>query len=159
MVLPLSLLPLRQRSWMCRNASAEFSERKRAHLSTPSLAERSFSWIMTRHRSLVVVVFALPLSLLWDMVLWIRQIVVMRMRSAPHQHPERVRRVAEQVKARPKGMKMCTGRPGWQSMSLSYRDCKSAMTMRDHSLAAHRTHLPAAAFVSVCTQIRARATA
>jgi len=80
---------------------------------------------MTRHRSLVVVVFALPLSLLWDMLLWLRQLIVFRMQSAPHQHPERVRRVAAQVKARPKGMRMCTGRPGWQSMSLSYRDYKS----------------------------------
>ena len=83
---------------------------------------------MTRHRSLVVVVFALPLSLLWDMLLWLRQLIVFWMQSAPYQHPERVRRVAAQVKARPKGMRMCTGRPGWQSMSLSYRDCKFAIT-------------------------------
>ena len=95
---------------------------------TPPLAERLFTWIMTRHRSLVVVVFALPLSLLWDMLLWLRQLIVFWMQSAPYQHPERVRRVAAQVKARPKGMRMCTGRPGWQSMSLSYRDCKFAIT-------------------------------
>ena len=93
---------------------------------TLSLTERLFTWIMTRHRSLVVVVFALPSSLLWDILLWLRQLIVFKMQSAPHQHPERVRKVAAQVKARPKGMKMCTGRPGWQSMSLSYRDCKFA---------------------------------
>lgn len=87
--------------------------------------ERVFTHIMTRYRSLVMIVLALPLSCLWDLALWLRQHFVFYMRSAPKLHPQRVAAVVQQVKARPPGMRMCTGRPGWQSMSLSYRSYKS----------------------------------
>ena len=82
----------------------------------PSLSERVFNYVMTEHRSLVVVVFALPLSLLWNACMMLRAKYVCLVHSAPAQHKERVERIRKQVVARPKGKQMCTSRPGWMSM-------------------------------------------
>lgn len=83
-----------------------------------------FQYIMTRHRSLVVGLFALPLSTLWDLYIGLRFWLNFWFRSAPLQHAARVAKVVEQVKARPPSKRMVTGRPGWQSVSLSYRSYK-----------------------------------
>lgn len=82
---------------------------------------------MTEYRSLIVVMFALPLSLAWDTFVWLRMsLYIMWIKSsAPLQHEARVAEVVKQVLARPEGQRMCSGRPGWQSMSLSYRTYKS----------------------------------
>jgi delta24-sterol reductase len=87
------------------------------------MSTRIFEYVMTEYRSLIVVVFALPLSLLWDTFLYTRQKLVAWLMTAASSHADRVRKVEAQVKGRPTGMRMCTGRPGWQSMSLSYRNC------------------------------------
>ena len=92
-----------------------------------TLSERTFDFVMTEYRSLVVVVFALPLSFVWDILMWARAMLVSYLHSAPSQHAERVRSVSEQVKARPAGQRLCTNRPGWQSISLSYRTYKKDM--------------------------------
>ena len=83
-----------------------------------------FQYIMTNHRSLVVGLFALPLSTLWDLYIRFRFWLNFWLRSPPLQHAARVAKVVEQVKARPQGKRMVTGRPGWQSVSLSYRSYK-----------------------------------
>lgn len=83
-----------------------------------------FQYLMTKHRSLVVGLFALPLSTLWDLYIGVRFWLNFWLRSAPLQHSARVAKVVEQVKARAPGKRMVTGRPGWQSVSLSYRSYK-----------------------------------
>lgn len=83
-----------------------------------------FDYVMTEHRSKVVVIFALPLSLLWDLALFLRVSLYRLLNRAPAEHGARVARVSAQVKARPKGKRIVTGRPGWQSISLSYRTYK-----------------------------------
>ena len=93
----------------------------------PSVSERVLNYVMTEYRSLVVVVFALPLSLLWNACMMLRAKYVCLVHSAPAQHKERVERIRKQVVARPKGKQMCTSRPGWMSMSLSYRTYKKSM--------------------------------
>ena len=46
--------------------------------------------------------------------------------SAPHLHDERVATIQKQVLNRPdKNAPLCTARPGWMSVSLSYRNYKS----------------------------------
>ena len=89
--------------------------------------EQIFDYVMTEYRSLIVAVFALPLSFLWDLFLYVRTTIVMWLHSAPSKHAERVRSVSDQVKARPAGQRLCTNRPGWQSISLSYRTYKKKM--------------------------------
>ena len=76
----------------------------------PSFGERCFSYVMTEHRSLIVAVFALPLSLVWDVLLWFRVALFMWLNSAPSQHAARVERVSAQIRARPQGdrkIKVC----------------------------------------------------
>ena len=96
----------------------------------PPLGERIFTYVMTEYRSLIVVLFALPLSMMWDFLLYLRWQWA-AYTKVPVLHATRVERVVEQIKARPKGMRMCTGRPGWQCMSLSYRNYKSSMHQID----------------------------
>mmetsp|Transcript_10172 Transcript_10172/g.11270 ORF Transcript_10172/g.11270 Transcript_10172/m.11270 type:complete len:556 (-) Transcript_10172:1666-3333(-) len=82
-------------------------------------------YVLTNHRSLIVVIFGLPLSFLWDTLLKIRSIYIHTFKSAPHLHDQRVHAVVAQVKARPDtNAPICTARPGWQSVSLSYRNYK-----------------------------------
>ena len=97
-----------------------------------SFGQRIFQKIMTDYRSLTVVIFALPLSLVWDTLLWLRTLMQSSAHSASAkaEHEARVREMVEQVRARPAGKRMCSGRPGWQSMSLSYRPYKQ----RSHAI-------------------------
>lgn len=82
-------------------------------------------YILTNHRSLIVVVFGLPLSLLWDQILKIRAFYIRTFKSAPHLHHQRVQDITNQVLNRPdKNSPLCTARPGWMSVSLSYRKYK-----------------------------------
>ena len=91
-----------------------------------STAEKLTHYILTHHRSLVVTVFGLPMSCLWDAALSLRAKYIHYTRSAPQKHAQRVAAVVEQVRRpRPEGQPLCTARPGWQSISLSYRTYKS----------------------------------
>lgn len=91
-----------------------------------SASEALAHYVLTQHRSLVVTVFGLPLSLLWDTALSVRGKYIRYTRSAPSKHSQRVQDVVEQVKQpRPEGQPLCTARPGWQSISLSYRTYKA----------------------------------
>mmetsp|Transcript_756 Transcript_756/g.1597 ORF Transcript_756/g.1597 Transcript_756/m.1597 type:complete len:510 (+) Transcript_756:189-1718(+) len=108
-----------------------------------TIVERLFTWVMTQHRSAVVVTFALPLSLVWDATLAIRSFIVFKLRSAPGQHAARVTKIVQQVRDRPSGTRLCTARPGWQSISLSYRTYKKNY---------HAVEMPLIDIVSVDTQ-------
>lgn len=81
--------------------------------------------ILTHHRSAVVTIVGLPLSLVWDFTLKMRLHYIRIFKSAPHLHNQRVKIIQEQVKNRPdKNAPLCTARPGWMSVSLSYRSYK-----------------------------------
>jgi delta24-sterol reductase len=98
---------------------------------TDSLAH----YILTKHRSLVVVTFGLPLSFLWDVMLHARTVYVHALQSAPTQHRQKVAEIVEQIRARPPDTPMCTSRPGWMSISLSFRDYKQRwQAIRMHNL-------------------------
>lgn len=82
-------------------------------------------YILTEHRSAVVTIVGLPLSLLWDGALQLRGQYIKYFKSAPHLHDARVEIIQEQVKNRvDKNTPLCTARPGWASVSLSYRNYK-----------------------------------
>lgn len=82
-------------------------------------------YILTEQRSAVVTIFGLPLSLAWDGALKLRSYYIKCFKSAPHLHDERVKTIQKQVQDRPdKTAPLCTARPGWASVSLSYRNYK-----------------------------------
>ena len=103
--------------------------------SPRDLTTSLLQYVLTHHRSLLVAVFALPLSFLWDISLRARLELThwWHRRTAAASHAARVREIVEQVKGRPEGSRICTARPGWQSMSLSYRQYKTT---------SHRINLP-----------------
>merc|ERR1712238_13681 len=83
-------------------------------------------YILTYHRSAVVTVFGLPMSLLWNCAMNIRSKYIHTIHSAPHLHDERVETIQKKVRERPdKNAPLCTARPGWMSVSLSYRTYKN----------------------------------
>lgn len=83
-------------------------------------------YILTNHRSAVVTVFGLPLSMMWNIALGLRSKYIHVMYSAPHLHDQRVEVIKKQVVNRPnKDAPLCTARPGWMSVSLSYRTYKN----------------------------------
>lgn len=91
--------------------------------------------ILTKHRSLVVVTFGLPLSFIWDCALHARAAYVHLLQSAPTQHSKKVSDIVSQIQARPPNTPMCTSRPGWMSISLSFRSYKSEWeAIRMHNL-------------------------
>lgn len=105
-------------------AAATLVYRNRQTLSK-SLCEDLPLYILTNHRSAVVTIFGLPLSLLFDTVLRVRSKYMTLFYSAPHLHDERVRTIQQKVQNRPnKDAPLCTARPGWMSISLSYRTYK-----------------------------------
>jgi len=83
-------------------------------------------YILTNHRSAVVTIFGLPMSMMWNIGLNLRSRYIHTFHSAPHLHDERVAKIQKQVMDRPdKNAPLCTARPGWMSVSLSYRNYKS----------------------------------
>jgi delta24-sterol reductase len=82
-------------------------------------------YVLTYHRSAVVTIFGLPMSLLWNCAMNTRSKYIHLFHSAPHLHDERVAKIQKQVRDRPdKSAPLCTARPGWMSVSLSYRTYK-----------------------------------
>jgi len=103
-----------------RSLSDERKKRISSSLDAPVL------YVLTHHRSAVVTVFGLPMSLLWNCALNLRSGYIRAFCSAPHLHDERVAAIRKQVLDRPdKTAPLCTARPGWMSVSLSYRNYKS----------------------------------
>lgn len=83
-------------------------------------------YILTNYRSVVVTVFGLPMSMMWNIALNVRSKYIHTFHSAPHLHDERVATIQKEVLNKPnKNAPLCTARPGWMSVSLSYRNYKS----------------------------------
>ncbi|XP_034979163.1 delta(24)-sterol reductase [Zootoca vivipara] len=82
---------------------------------------KGLAYVLVHHRWVFVCLFLLPLSVLFDIYYQFRAWVVQKMHSAPRQHNLRVRNIQEQVREwKKEGLKtyMCTGRPGWLTVSL-----------------------------------------
>jgi len=79
------------------------------------------------HYRWIFVMFLLPVSCIYDLYFYTRNKIVFALSSAPSKHAEKVAFVQKQVReysllANGKGM--CTGRPGWQTISpqnMSYK--------------------------------------
>lgn len=90
------------------------------------------------HRPIFVLLFLLPLTVVFEGFWYLRNLYVFRSGAAPQHHERRVREVQEQVRAWARaGRKemMCTARPGWQTMSLRVGKYKS--TFRNIRLDLH----------------------
>merc|ERR1712216_680395 len=83
---------------------------------------------MTEHRGWFVIVFVLPISLLYDIFYSMRAWIIMKAFSAPDLHEQRVLDVQKQIlqwRAKNDGTELCTARGGWQSVSPSLRTYKA----------------------------------
>ncbi|KAL8178617.1 UNVERIFIED_CONTAM: Delta(24)-sterol reductase [Gekko kuhli] len=82
---------------------------------------KGIEYVLVHHRWIFVCLFLLPLSVLFDIYSQFRAWVVQKLHSAPLQHSQRVRYIQAQVREwKKEGQKtyMCTGRPGWHTVSL-----------------------------------------
>eukprot|EP01027_Heterolobosea_sp_BB2_P023778 GEZU01035778.1.p1 GENE.GEZU01035778.1~~GEZU01035778.1.p1 ORF type:complete len:544 (+),score=207.34 GEZU01035778.1:103-1632(+) len=87
-------------------------------------------YILTHHRAVFAVLVLLPMSVLFELFIYVRNKVMFYLNSAPKQHDQRVRNVQQQIeewKREGANVKMCTARPGWQTMSLRVGKYKSTM--------------------------------
>lgn len=85
------------------------------------LRARGLEYVLVHHRWIFVCLFLLPLSVIFDVYYYLRAWLVFKMCSAPKLHDERVRGIQAQVREwKKQGSKthMCTGRPGWLTVSL-----------------------------------------
>jgi len=85
----------------------------------------------TEHHTLLVVLFAVPLSFIWDTYYSWRNWYVQVFLASPLLHEERVKFVQTQVKEwnmRGRPNKMCTARPSWQTMSTRIATFKDSCT-------------------------------
>jgi delta24-sterol reductase len=106
------------------SAAILFPSKKRKQVTT-ALCNDLPLYILTNHRSAVVTIFGLPLSLMWNGYMNLRSAYIHTFKSAPHLHDARVATIQKQVQNRPdKKAPLCTARPGWMSVSLSYRTYK-----------------------------------
>ncbi|XP_072276861.1 delta(24)-sterol reductase [Pyxicephalus adspersus] len=82
---------------------------------------KGFEYVIVHHRWIFVCLFLLPLSVVFDLYYYVRTWIVFKMCSAPKLHDRRVKEIQEQVRQwKADGAKkfMCTGRPGWLTVSL-----------------------------------------
>ncbi|XP_030044678.1 delta(24)-sterol reductase [Microcaecilia unicolor] len=82
---------------------------------------KGLEYVIVHHRWIFVCLFLLPLSLIFDVYYNLRAWVVFKMCSAPKLHNQRVKQIQKQVQDwKKEGAKtfMCTGRPGWLTVSL-----------------------------------------
>lgn len=85
------------------------------------IRSRGLEYVIINYRWVFVCLFLLPISVVYDIFMSVRHLVVFRLNSAPKQHDKRVKRVQEQVKQwKADGCKkrMCTARPGWSNISF-----------------------------------------
>jgi len=82
------------------------------------------------HYRWIFVMFLLPVSCLYDLWYYTRSKIVFALSSAPAKHQEKVAVVQKQVReygVHGNGRTMCTGRPGWQTISPQNMAYKSKM--------------------------------
>lgn len=95
-------------------------------------------FVLFRYRSWFVTLFLLPMSLVFDCFWAVRNYITFTLNSAPQKHGERVAAVQMRVRQwqSETGGKipMCTGRPGWTTMSLRVGKYKQTHFKVDLSL-------------------------
>jgi delta24-sterol reductase len=77
-------------------------------------------YLLTYHRGLVTTIFLLPLSVIYDLFIYVRNKIIFMIHSAASQHDKKVARVQQQIQqwaAEGRKEKLCTARPGWLAMS------------------------------------------
>uniref|UniRef100_A0A672FP59 Delta(24)-sterol reductase n=1 Tax=Salarias fasciatus TaxID=181472 RepID=A0A672FP59_SALFA len=82
---------------------------------------KGLDYVIVHQRWIFVCLFLLPLSVLFDVYYYMRAWIIFKMCSAPKKHDQRVRDIQRQVREwKKEGSKtrMCTGRPGWLTVSL-----------------------------------------
>ncbi|KAJ8388495.1 hypothetical protein AAFF_G00133710 [Aldrovandia affinis] len=82
---------------------------------------KGLDYVIINQRWIFVCLFLLPLSVIFDVYYYLRAWIIFKMCSAPKQHDQRVRDIQRQVREwKKEGEKtyMCTGRPGWLTVSL-----------------------------------------
>ena len=62
------------------------------------LKYRGVEYVLVNYRWVFVVLFLLPVSLVYDLFFYARNWLIFRMNSAPDKHEEKVRRVQQQVR-------------------------------------------------------------
>jgi hypothetical protein len=79
-----------------------------------------FTYILTHHRTWLVVFVVLPMSFVFDLYWRGRTWYIAKIKSSPHKHHERVAAIQERVgewARQGKKVRMCTARPGWMTVS------------------------------------------
>jgi len=97
----------------------------------PTGIPAGLGYLATEHRSWLVLFVVAPMSKVFDIVLRFRAWYIQTFFSAPELHNQRVADIVEQVRAwreRNDGTKLCTARPGWESISPGYRAYKKTST-------------------------------
>ncbi|KAI4889050.1 hypothetical protein NFI96_001504 [Prochilodus magdalenae] len=82
---------------------------------------KGLDYVIIHQRWIFVCLFLLPLSVIFDVYYYVRAWIIFKMCSAPKLHDQRVRDIQRQVREwKKEGGKthMCTGRPGWLTVSL-----------------------------------------
>ncbi|XP_067677801.1 delta(24)-sterol reductase-like [Haliotis asinina] len=92
-----------------------------ALLSLSWVKYRGLEYILIHYRWVFVCLFLLPVSVIYDIVMYLRNWLVFQLNSAPKKHDQKVQHVQRQVrKWRDDGAltPMCTARPGWSNVSF-----------------------------------------
>ncbi|NYT47464.1 MAG: FAD-binding oxidoreductase, partial [Candidatus Methanofishera endochildressiae] len=93
---------------------------------------------LIKYRGIFVVLFVLPVSLVFKAYMGTRNRLAFWQNSAPEKHADRVKKVQQQVKDWQEktggNIPMCTARPGWQAMSLKQGNYKKTHYQVDVSL-------------------------
>uniref|UniRef100_A0A8C5BVY2 Delta(24)-sterol reductase n=1 Tax=Gadus morhua TaxID=8049 RepID=A0A8C5BVY2_GADMO len=82
---------------------------------------KGLDYVIVHQRWIFVCLFLLPLSVVFDVYYYLRAWIIFKMCSAPKLHDQRVKDIQRQISDwRKEGAKthMCTGRPGWLTVSL-----------------------------------------
>ncbi|XP_047443506.1 delta(24)-sterol reductase [Mugil cephalus] len=82
---------------------------------------KGLDYVIVHQRWIFVCLFLLPLSVIFDVYYYLRSWLIFKMCSAPKLHEQRVRDIQRQVREWMKDgrkTRMCTGRPGWLTVSL-----------------------------------------
>jgi Delta24-sterol reductase len=83
-------------------------------------------FIVTDHRWIVVCLFLLPLSFLFDLYWHIRNIIIFRFGKSSLNHEAKVKGIQEQLKNADPKKKLCTSRSGWMTMNVSEASYKQS---------------------------------
>ncbi|XP_017780196.1 PREDICTED: delta(24)-sterol reductase-like [Nicrophorus vespilloides] len=96
-----------------------------------------FEYILIKYRWIFVCFFLLPVSFVYDGLMHLRNWIVFRLNSAPDQHTTKVERVQKQVLdwiESGRTRRMCTARPGWQTVSFRRPAYKGSLHQIDVNL-------------------------